>query len=290
MAWSKRKTRRSRGRVGDVAAIAVATTTIPQCQSPFLSVVIPCLDEEDTVGSCVRAALRGIRELGGPGEVIVCDNGSVDDSASLAAAAGARVVHCSQRGYGNAVRFVVQHSVGRWIIMGDSDGSYDFTHLGPFVERLSAGADLVVGNRFRGGIAPGAMPWKNRYVGNPGLTSILNALFRTGVDDSLCGLRAFSREAFERMELECDGMELATEMLIKASLRGLVVEQVPVTLAKDGRGRPPHLSPWSDGLRILSLLLRSRLTAPRSDSRAHREQRRAATRQQKAPIARDPIT
>jgi glycosyltransferase involved in cell wall biosynthesis len=245
---------------------------------PAVSVVMPCLNEERTVSRCVQAALFGIANLGIPGEVVVSDNGSTDNSVSIAAAAGARVVHCRQRGYGYAVRYGVQHTLGRWIIMGDADESYDFNCLLPFVERLKSGADVVIGNRFRGGISPGAMPWKNRYIGNPILTRILNALFHTSVGDSQCGLRAFSREAFELMGLETGGMDLASEMLVKASFCQLSVTEVPVTLDRDGRGRPPHLAPWFDGLRILSLLVRSRFAPRLSGSLRERTPRPGARR------------
>ncbi|HET6880595.1 MAG TPA: glycosyltransferase family 2 protein [Pirellulales bacterium] len=224
--------------------------------SVSLSVVMPCLNEERTVGRCVGKALAAIERLGITGEVVVSDNGSSDGSVAAAKKAGARVVHCSERGYGNAIRRGVEDARGQWIIMGDADDSYDFERIDPFVEQLRRGADVVMGNRYRGGIRPGAMPWKNRYLGNPVLTFVLNLLFHTGIGDSQCGLRAFSRQAFDAMGLECAGMEFASEMLVKAVKRQLVVAEVPTTLDPDGRGRPPHLAPWSDACRILRLLLR----------------------------------
>ena len=163
---------------------------------PFVSVVMPCLNEERTVGTCVRKALSAIAELGLPGEVIVSDNGSTDASVDVARGAGAEVVHCERRGYGSAIQFGATRARGDFIIMGDADDSYDFGEIGVFVAGLMNGADLVMGNRFQGGIRPGAMPWKNKYIGNPVLTGILNVLFRTGVGDAHCGLRAFTCAAF----------------------------------------------------------------------------------------------
>lgn len=227
----------------------------PSFDAPRVSVVMPCLDEERTVGACVKNALVALAEAGWPGEVIVVDNGSHDGSVRAAIEAGARVVHCPNRGYGNAIRFGVEQSHGRLVVMGDSDGSYDFLSIRPFVESLQEGAHLVMGNRFLGGIQPGAMPWKNRYLGNPVLTWLLNRFFHVGIGDAHCGLRAFSREAFDRMELECTGMELASEMVVKAAKRGMRIVEVPTVLHHDGRGGPSHLAPWRDGWRHLKFLL-----------------------------------
>lgn len=229
-----------------------------------LSVVMPCLNEAQTVERCVCKALGAIQRLRLTGEVVVCDNGSSDDSAALAAQAGARVVCCAERGYGHALRCAIAGSRGRWIVMGDADESYDFARLEPFIEQLEAGADLVLGNRYRGGIRPGAMPWKNRYLGNPVLTAMLNILFHTAVGDSQCGLRAFSREAYDALQLRCGGMEFATEMLISASRLDMIISEAPCTLDPDGRGRPPHLAPWSDGWRIVKLLVRDALGGRRA--------------------------
>jgi hypothetical protein len=223
--------------------------------APFLSVVIPCLNEANSVGDCVRQALAAIERLTMPGEVVVADNGSTDGSPEIAAAAGARVVHCSRRGYGHAICAGVNAARGEWLAMGDADGSYKFDEVDRFVPLLRDGADLVMGNRFRGGIEQGAMPWKSRYLGTPVLTWILNRLFQTRIGDSQCGLRAFARAAFDKMRLHGGGMELASEMLVKAARLGLRIEEVPVSLLRDKRNRRPHLRPWRDGWRHLKLLL-----------------------------------
>ncbi len=232
----------------------VATLTQP---APVLelTVVIPCLNEARTISGCVREAAASLLEAQIMGEVLVADNGSTDGSRELAAQAGARVVPIPSKGYGSALRGGIAAARGRYILMGDGDGSYDFSHLSRFVARLRAGADLVVGNRFLGGLEPGAMPWKNRYLGNPVLSFIGRLFFRTGIGDFHCGLRAFSREAYQQMDLRTTGMELASEMVIKAVLFGLRVEEVPTVLRRDGRDRPPHLRPWRDGWRHLRFML-----------------------------------
>jgi hypothetical protein len=189
------------------------------------------------------------------GEVVVADNGSTDGSQALATEAGGRVVPIAAKGYGNALRGGIAAAAGRFVLMGDADGSYNFAHLPRFVERLRAGADLVMGNRFLGGIEPGAMPWKNRHIGNPALSFIGRLFFHTPIGDFHCGLRAFSADAYRRMDLRTTGMELASEMVIKSVLLGLRVEEVPTVLRKDGRDRPPHLRPWRDGWRHLRFML-----------------------------------
>jgi glycosyltransferase involved in cell wall biosynthesis len=222
---------------------------------PIVSVVMPCLNEERTVGGCVRQALAAIAKMDVAGEVVVSDNGSTDESVAEAERAGARVVHCPDPGYGNAVRFGVERTCGEFVVMGDSDGSYDFGYLPGFVEPLRKGVDLAMGNRFRGGIRPGAMPWKNRWIGNPVLTFVLNVLFHVRIGDTNCGLRAFSRVAFERMQLESPGMEFASEMVVKAAKCKMRIVEVATTLDRDGRNRQPHLAPWRDGWRNLKFLL-----------------------------------
>lgn len=225
------------------------------CTPLELTVVIPCLNEALTIQACVREAINGMTTAGIAGEVLVADNGSTDGSQDLAQQAGARVVPIAIKGYGNALRGGIAAAHGQFILMGDADGSYDFSHLPRFVEKLRAGANLVMGNRFKGGIAPGAMPWKNRHIGNPILSFIGRLFFRTGIGDFHCGLRAFTIEAYRRMDLRTTGMELASEIVIKSVLFGLRVEEVPTVLRKDGRDRPPHLRPWRDGWRHLRFML-----------------------------------
>ena len=216
---------------------------------------MPCLNEALTITGCVREAMDALAAAGIAGEVVVADNGSTDGSQDLAAQAGARVVPITIKGYGNALRGGITAARGRYLLMGDADGSYNFSHLPRFVERLRAGADLVMGNRFLGGIQPGAMPWKNRHIGNPVLSFIGRLFFGTSIGDFHCGLRAFTADAYRRMDLRTTGMELASEIVIKSVLFGLRVEEVPTVLRKDGRDRPPHLRPWRDGWRHLRFML-----------------------------------
>ncbi|HUO11567.1 MAG TPA: glycosyltransferase family 2 protein [Caulobacteraceae bacterium] len=223
-----------------------------------VSFVLPCLNEAPCLEPCIvmiREALAELQtRLGLSGEIIVADNGSTDGSQALAMRLGARVVAVSERGYGAALRGGFTAARGRFLVMGDADGSYDFREAPPMVEKLMAGADLCMGSRFKGGIKPGAMPWKNRYIGNPALTGILNLLFGSDVDDAHCGLRALTKSCFERLELTGAGMEFASEMVIKAALKGEAIAEVPVTLSPDLRDRPPHLRPWRDGWRHLRYL------------------------------------
>ncbi len=220
-----------------------------------LTIVMPCLDEAETLATCIRKARRYLESSGVAGEVVIGDNGSTDGSQEIAIREGARVVHVPVRGYGAALHAASLAARGRYVIMGDSDGSYDFLELQPFVVRLRQGFDLVMGNRFLGGIGPGAMPWKNRYLGNPVLTSIGRLFFRCPARDFHCGLRGFSKDAFHRMDLRTTGMEFASEMVIKATLLDMKVAEVPTTLSRDGRSRPPHLRPWRDGWRHLRFML-----------------------------------
>jgi glycosyltransferase involved in cell wall biosynthesis len=220
-----------------------------------LTLLMPCLNEARTVGSCVLQARQYLAAAGIEGEVLVADNGSTDGSPEIARRAGARVVQVATRGYGAALIAGIENARGRFIIMGDADGSYDFSRLDGYVERLRAGAELVMGNRFEGGIAPGAMPWLHRYLGNPVLSFIGRLFFRTPIRDFHCGLRGFSRTAIRRLGLVSPGMEFASEMVAKASLARLRIEEVPTTLRPDGRDRPPHLRTWRDGWRHLRFLL-----------------------------------
>jgi len=220
-----------------------------------LTIVMPCLNEELTVGTCVEKALRSLRELGIRGEVIVSDNGSTDRSVEIAEAAGARVVHQTCKGYGNALRKGFEEAGGKFVIMGDADDSYDFTDLERFVVLLRSGADMVMGNRLSGEIKPGAMPWHHRWVGNPALSAFLRILFRTSVSDSHCGMRGLRRDAYHRLGLQMPGMEFASEMVIKATLAGLTIVEIPIVLWPDGRNRPPHLRSFRDGWRHLRFML-----------------------------------
>ncbi len=216
---------------------------------------MPCLNEAETVGACVRKAKDAMAALGVQGEVVIADNGSTDGSQLLAESAGARVVAVPVKGYGSALQAGCAAARGRYLIMGDSDDSYDFSNLAPFLERLRAGDDLVMGSRFKGGITAGAMPWHHRWIGNPVLTGILNVLFRAGISDAHCGMRGFSKEAFLRMNLRTTGMEFASEMVVKAAKRRLKISEVPITLHVAGRTRPPHLRSFRDGWRHLRFML-----------------------------------
>jgi hypothetical protein len=220
-----------------------------------LSIVMPCLNEAETVASCVRKACAFLASRGLRGEVIVADNGSTDGSPELAREAGARVVAVAERGYGSALDGGIRAARGRFVVMGDADDSYDFSALDGFVDRLRAGADLVMGNRFRGGIEPRAMPWLHRFVGNPVLSALGRLFFRAPVGDFHCGLRGFRRDACLRLGLRTTGMEFASEMVVKAALLGLRVEEVPIVLHRDGRSGRPHLRTWRDGWRHLRFML-----------------------------------
>jgi hypothetical protein len=223
---------------------------------PDVSVVIPCLDEARTLGAVIAKAQRAFRELGIVGEVVVADNGSTDGSIEIATSAGARVVHVPVRGYGNALRHGMREARGRFLVMGDADDTYDFGELGRFVERFEAGADFVMGTRLPPGvILPGANPWLHRNLGTPVLTFILNRLFGTRIRDVNCGMRGIARERFLELDLRSEGMEFASEMLIKAAVQELRIAEVPVTLHPDRRGRPPHLRRWRDGWRHLEFMV-----------------------------------
>ncbi|MBP9048246.1 MAG: glycosyltransferase family 2 protein [Tabrizicola sp.] len=220
-----------------------------------LTILMPCLNEAETLETCIRKALGYLEASGVEGEVLIADNGSTDGSQEIAERLGAVVVPVAQRGYGAALIAGITAARGRFVIMGDSDDSYDFSRLDGFVSRLRDGADLVMGNRFKGGIAKGAMPPLHRYLGNPVLSTVGRVLYRTPVGDFHCGLRGFSRAAILKLGLTSPGMEFASEMVIKASLAGLNIAEVPTTLSPDGRSRPPHLRSWRDGWRHLKLLL-----------------------------------
>ena len=219
------------------------------------SIVLPCLNEENTVGICVSKAMNFMSKHKLQGEVIVADNGSTDRSVEIAEQQGATVVHVEQKGYGAALRGGFEAAHGKFIIMADADDSYDLSNLMPFIGKLREGYDLVMGNRFKGGIRKGAMPWHHRYIGNPVLSIVGKLFFKTPANDFHCGLRGFTKEAIQKMELQTNGMELASEIVIKSSILDMRVCEVPTTLSPDGRDRPPHLRSFRDGWRHLRFLL-----------------------------------
>jgi len=222
---------------------------------PELSIVLPCLNEVETLADCIDLIRHIVWSCGIDAEVIVADNGSTDGSVEIAIQRAVHVVHVEAKGYGAALRGGIAAARGRFVIMGDADMSYDFGDIPKFLEQLRAGADLVMGNRFQGGIARHAMPALHRYLGNPVLTSIGRLFFHCPVRDFHCGLRGFRKQSYERMDLRTTGMEFASEMVVKASLFGMTVNEVPTRLSPDGRSRPPHLRSWRDGWRHLRFLL-----------------------------------
>jgi hypothetical protein len=221
----------------------------------YVSAVMPCLNEERTLGTCIRKAQQSFLDHGIAGEVIVADNGSSDRSVEVAASFGARVVHEGSKGYGAALTAGIRASNGKIIVMADADDSYDWLTLGEFVKSIEAGNDLVMGNRFHGGIKPGAMPLLHQYLGNPVLSSLTRLFYRIPIGDFHCGMRAFTRDAFERMQVRTTGMEFATEMVVHAAHAGLKISEIPTCLYPDKRGRPPHLRSFRDGWRHLRFLL-----------------------------------
>lgn len=220
-----------------------------------LTILMPCLNEAETLAACITKAQTFLKESGVKGEVLVADNGSTDGSQQIAREYGARVVNVPEKGYGAALSGGCNAALGTYVIMGDADDSYDFLHLMPFVEKLRDGCDLVMGNRFKGGIEPGAMPPLHRYLGNPVLSFIARLFFPCKIGDYHCGLRGYNREAILRLGLVTTGMEYASEMVVKATLNHLKIAEVPTTLKKDGRSHAPHLRSWSDGWRHLKFLL-----------------------------------
>ncbi len=231
------------------------TETMPAEAPVEFSIVMPCLNEAETLAICIQKAQRSLDENNVAAEIIIADNGSSDGSQEIAAGLGARVVQVAARGYGNAVIGGIAAARGKYVIMGDADDSYDFASLGPFIRQLREGYDLVMGNRFLGGIKPGAMPHLHRYLGNPVLTTIGRLFFRSPVGDFHCGLRGFSKSAVTSLNLQTTGMEFASEMVVKATLHGMRVTEVPTSLSPDGRTRAPHLRSWRDGWRHLRFLL-----------------------------------
>jgi glycosyltransferase involved in cell wall biosynthesis len=242
------------------ASVTTCPETVPESApqahlGPEVSVVIPCLNEANSLGICIDKARAAFRDGGIAGEVVVADNGSTDGSLEIAESCGARVVHVPQRGYGAALKAGIEASHGRFIVMGDADDSYDFASVPQFVEKWKQGYDVVMGNRFMGGIQPGAMRWHHKYIGNPALSTLLNVLFGAGVGDSHCGMRGFTRAVYDQMDLRSTGMEFASEFVIKASQLGARMTEMPVVLWPDKRGRPPHLRSFRDGWRHLRFML-----------------------------------
>jgi glycosyltransferase involved in cell wall biosynthesis len=220
-----------------------------------VSVVIPCLNEAKSLAFCVDKATSAFRNARLSGEVIVADNGSTDGSIEIAEKHGARVVRVPERGYGAALRAGITAAEGPYIVMGDADDSYDFSEVPSFVEKLREGSEIVMGNRFRGGIKPGAMPPLHKYFGNPGLTALLNLFFHVGIGDSYCGMRGFTRALYDKLDVRSSGMEFALEMIIKAGQIGAKISEIPIVLWPDKRGRPPHLRSFRDGWRSLRFML-----------------------------------
>ena len=241
--------------MGTILSGAPAGTFTSAPGSCELSVVIPCLNEAETLAVCIRKSQKAMRECGIEGEVIVADNGSTDRSKEIAVENGALLVSVPVRGYGAALAAGFRAAHGRFLIMADGDDSYNFAHIPRFLESLRSGADLVMGNRFKGGIAPGAMPFLHRYLGNPGLSLLGRIIFKANCGDFHCGMRGLSKQAFEQLDLRTPGMEFASEMVVKAALKDMRIEEVPTTLEPDGRSRAPHLRTWRDGWRHLRFLL-----------------------------------
>lgn len=232
-----------------------------------LTILIPCLNEEETLAVCIRKAKKFLENDRIDGEVLVSDNGSTDRSREIAEAEGARVVSAETRGYGSALITGTKEAKGRYVIIGDADDSYDFLHLAPFVEKLREGCDIVIGDRFAGGIEEGAMPWSHRYIGNPLLSFIGRTLYKSNVRDFHCGLRGVNRESILALDLRAAGMEYASEMIIAAEMNNLTIAEVPVFLSRDGRSRAPHLRSLRDGWRHLKLMLTYKRNCQRNGRR-----------------------
>jgi hypothetical protein len=246
----ERRARASGGK--QEASIDQNPSALATCE---LTILMPCLNEAETVGACITRAREFLQRHAIDGEVLIADNGSDDGSREIATGLGARVTCVAEKGYGAALSSGIRAARGRYVIMGDADSSYDFSRLEHYVEKLRAGYALVMGNRFKGGILPGAMPPLHRYLGNPVLTALGRLFFKSPCGDFHCGLRGFDRAAIQRLDLQTSGMEFASEMVVKATLHGLTIAEVPTTLSPDGRSRPPHLRTWRDGWRHLRFLL-----------------------------------
>ncbi len=225
-----------------------------------LSIVIPCLNEEKTIGICIDKCFKAFEELKINGEVIVSDNGSVDNSIEIAKSKGATVVNCTDKGYGNALKYGFKHASGKYIIMGDADNTYDFFEIPLLYNAITDECDMVIGTRLRGNIAKGAMPFLNRYLGTPVLTLVLNILYGTRISDSQCGMRLIKKESLDKIELTTTGMEFASELLVKFAKNKFKIIEVPISLHKGPENRVPHLRPWHDGWRHLKFLVKERFS------------------------------
>jgi len=220
-----------------------------------LTILMPCLNEAETLSICIQKARTFLSKYNIEGEVLISDNGSTDGSVDIAKKEGARITHVKDKGYGNALKEGIKQAKGKFVIMGDADDSYDFLHLEEILEKLRQGNDLVMGDRFAGGIKPGAMPWLHRYIGNPILSFVGRLFFNAKINDFHCGLRGFKRERIIKLHLITPGMEFASEMVVKACISNYKIAEVPIVLYKDGRTKPPHLNTWGDGWRHLTFLL-----------------------------------
>ena len=223
-----------------------------------LTVVIPCLNEEKTIETCIKKCQESFAKLGIEGEVLVSDNGSTDKSVEIATAAGARVTHCSEKGYGNALKHGFKEAFGEYILMGDADDSYDFLEIPLLFGKLDESVDMVIGSRLRGNIEKGAMPPLHRYLGTPVLTMVLNILYGTRISDSQCGMRLMKKSSLDSITFKTTGMEFASELLVEFAKHKYKIVEVPISLHKDAEGRIPHLNPWRDGWRHLTYLIRER--------------------------------
>lgn len=224
---------------------------------PDVSIIIPCLNEAATLPIVIEKALQSFERLRIKGEVVISDNGSTDGSVKVAEKFGARVVHCSHKGYGNALRCGFENAKGKYLIMGDADDSYNFLHIDRFIDELQNGADMVMGTRLKGTIHKGAMPPLHRYLGTPVLTFLINLFFGTKISDCNCGMRGLTKETFKKLHMSSGGMEFASEMVIKAGMLKLKIREIPIHFYPDKRGRKPHLKTWSDGWRHLKFIMRS---------------------------------
>lgn len=220
-----------------------------------LTILMPCLNEAETIEICIKKALKSIEENNIKGEVLIADNGSTDGSQEIAIKAGARVINVPRKGYGSALIEGTKKAYGKYCIMGDADDSYDFSNIMPFIEKLREGYELVMGNRFMGGIEKGAMPWSHKYIGTPVISFLGRLFYKSKIGDFNCGMRGYDRQAILNLDLKCTGMEYASEMIVQANLNDLKIAEIPTTLKKDGRTRPPHLKSFSDGWRHLKFLL-----------------------------------